>query len=177
MAGTRQANMASMRGPARAPWLRLVTIPTGRRKPMADIAASRTSAAQAHKAGRPRGWRSNRFERLAAWDRPRARTCSRKPCSRHFRDSSPHDAASRKRCKRSLAVQLRQKPCGNKGRQVRSLIPLPFAEMKRIAPDLDEIIALQCPDARGRAGNKYRPVRADKRLRAAHFNRPVQGEN
>ena len=49
--------------------------------------------------------------------------------------------------------------------------------MKRIPPNLYEVTALQCAMARGRSGNKYRPIRTDKRLRAAQFNDSMLRKN
>ena len=63
------------------------------------------------------------------------------------------------------------------GRPARPLIPLPFAKVKRIPPNLDEVTALQCAIARGRSGNKYRPVRTDECLRASQFDDSVLRKN
>jgi hypothetical protein len=49
--------------------------------------------------------------------------------------------------------------------------------VKRIPANLNEITALQRALARRSAGNKDRPIRAKKRLRAAHLYGPVLGKN
>src|SRR5207302_1846091 len=114
------------------------------------VPVERIAAQLEHKAGPAQISRLNRFVKPAAWDRQRARACNRRRCSRHFPGSNLHDAAFRRRCKKSAAEKPRQKACGNKGKPARPLFPLPFAEMKRVPPNLDEITALQCAIARGR---------------------------
>jgi hypothetical protein len=121
--------------------------------------------------------RINRSVTPAVWGRPRERTCSQKPCNHHFRRNSLRDAACRKRYKKALAARHRRKACGSKDTPVRSSISLPFTEVKRIPANLNEITALQRALACRSAGNKDRPIRAKKRLRAAHLNGPVLGKN
>src|SRR5258708_7243064 len=108
-------------------------------------------APQEHTAGPERIVpRLNHFGKPGAWDHPRARAYSRKPCSRHFRDSNLHDEACRRQCKISGAEMPRQTACGSKGRRDRPLISLPFSKVKCIPPNLYQVSALQCAIARWR---------------------------
>ena len=57
------------------------------------------------------------------------------------------------------------------------LVSLPFAKVKRIPANLYEVTALQCAITRGRSGNKYRPIRTDKCLRASQFDDSMLRKN
>src|SRR5690349_20528832 len=72
------------------------------------------AAQQEHKAEPAQTQRLSRFEKPAAWDHRPGRACNRRRCSRHFPGSNLHDAACRRRCKKSVAEKPRQKACGNK---------------------------------------------------------------
>ena len=74
-------------------------------------------------------------------------------------------------CRKSAAERCRQMACGNRGRQSsRSPVSLPFSEVKCIAPDLDEVTALQSPVPRRLSRNRNRTERVEEGLGAAEFH-------
>src|SRR5579859_3527259 len=95
---------------------------------------------------------------------------TRRQYSLHFPGSNPHDAAFRRLCIGPWPDLCRQTACGSKGRQVRSLTSVPFPEMKRVTPDLDQIAALQRPHPHWLAGNKDRAGRVQEGLRSAQLD-------
>jgi len=92
----------------------------------------------------------------AASDRPPGRAHSRTRCSPHFPGNNPRDAGCRTPCRKFWRDPSHRTAFGNRDRLVRSLVPLPLTEMKRIPANLDQIAALQRSHAYRLAGNKDR---------------------
>ena len=99
---------------------------------------------------------ANHSAKPAASDRLPARAHSRRPCSRRFPDSNPRDAACRTPCRKFWPDPSHRTAFGNRDRQVRSSVPVPLTEMKRISANLDQVAALQRTHADRLAGNKNR---------------------
>ena len=99
---------------------------------------------------------ANHSAKPAASDRLPARAHSRRPCSLRFPDSNPRDAACRTPCRKFWPDPSRRTAFGNRDRQVRSSVPVPLTEMKRISANLDQVAALQRAHADRLAGNKNR---------------------
>jgi hypothetical protein len=54
---------------------------------------------------------------------------------------------------------------------------MPFTEVKRVTPNLDEVAALQGAHAGRLPGNKDLSIRAQEGLRAAHLNDTMSRQN
>jgi len=99
---------------------------------------------------------ANRSAKPATSDRQPARANSRRRCSLRFPDNNLRDAACRTRCRKLCPDPSHRTAFGNRDKQVRSLVPEPLTEMKRIPADLDQVAALQRAHADRLAGNKDR---------------------